>query len=84
MFVLEALLLTFITTPMVTTLYPPHLRVHAAAKGANFDNVNGDEEVDGGKRTPAAHDGESRWKPSYIVVLDKPEVYFYSASLARC
>jgi len=29
MFVLEALLLTFMTTPVVTILYPPHLRVKA-------------------------------------------------------
>lgn len=43
MFVLEALLLTFMTTPLVTTLYPPHLRVRVAATGANFNNVADDE-----------------------------------------
>ncbi|KAK7457833.1 K(+)/H(+) antiporter [Stygiomarasmius scandens] len=41
MFVLEALLLTFMTTPLVTTLYPPGKRVRVSATGANFDNVDG-------------------------------------------
>lgn len=43
MFVLEALVLTFMTTPLVTTLYPPKYRVRIAKTGANFKNVADDE-----------------------------------------
>ncbi|THU96994.1 hypothetical protein K435DRAFT_79376 [Dendrothele bispora CBS 962.96] len=39
MFVLEALLLTFMTTPLVTVLYPPNKRVRVSKTGANFNNV---------------------------------------------
>ncbi len=40
MFVLEALLLTFMTTPAVSFLpYPPEMRVRAFATGSNFANV---------------------------------------------
>ncbi|KAF7370520.1 Na-H-Exchanger domain-containing protein [Mycena sanguinolenta] len=44
MFVLEALTLTCMTTPLVTALYPPERRVRASGTGANFNNVNGGEE----------------------------------------
>ncbi|KAJ6518902.1 Sodium/hydrogen exchanger family-domain-containing protein [Mycena sanguinolenta] len=44
MFVLEALTLTCMTTPLVTALYPPEMRVRASGTGANFNNVNGGEE----------------------------------------
>ncbi|TFK68027.1 hypothetical protein BDN72DRAFT_898463 [Pluteus cervinus] len=43
MFVLEALLLTFLTTPLVTALYPPHIRVRVAPNGANFTSLPGDQ-----------------------------------------
>jgi hypothetical protein len=39
MFVLEALILTFMTTPLVTYFYLPHLRRRIAASGSNFDNI---------------------------------------------
>jgi len=39
MFVLEALVLTFATTPTVTYLYPPHLRTRATDTGPSFSNV---------------------------------------------
>ena len=39
MFVLEALVLTFLTTPLVTALYPPKYRVRISRTGANFFNV---------------------------------------------
>jgi len=39
MFVLEALVLTFATTPTVTYLYPAHLRTRATATGPSFANV---------------------------------------------
>ena len=45
MFVLEALVLTFATTPLVEWLYPPHFRVRIAATGANFKNVSDGEKA---------------------------------------
>jgi len=39
MFVLEALVLTFATTPTVTYLYPPRLRTRATVTGPSFENV---------------------------------------------
>lgn len=70
MFVLEALVLTFMTTPLVTWLYPQHLRTRIAASGAKFINVADDE-----ARRPASRsrsrNGEYRTR--YTVVLDKLE-----------
>ncbi|KXN82041.1 K(+)/H(+) antiporter 1 [Leucoagaricus sp. SymC.cos] len=45
MFVLEALVLTCMTTPLVVTLYPPKYRVRIAKTGANFNNVADDEDA---------------------------------------
>ncbi|KAF8177850.1 Sodium/hydrogen exchanger family-domain-containing protein [Pholiota molesta] len=70
MFVLEALVLTFMTTPLVTWLYPPHLRQRTAASGPNFDNV-ADEEDALGKKSPHAQDGAL--KTRFTVILDKLE-----------
>ena len=36
---LEALVLTFMTTPLVTNFYPPRLHLWIVASGANFDNI---------------------------------------------
>ncbi|ESK92558.1 potassium:hydrogen antiporter [Moniliophthora roreri MCA 2997] len=59
MFVLEALLLTFMTTPLVTTLYPPEKRTRTAATGANFNNVADNAEaaaaLEAGKHGPSMH-----------------------------
>lgn len=66
MFVLEALVLTFVTTPLVTWLYPPHLRTKLSASGSK----------------QLANDGESQNHPRsrqglrksrFTVVLDKFE-----------
>ncbi|KAL0961524.1 hypothetical protein HGRIS_006464 [Hohenbuehelia grisea] len=67
MFVLEALLLTFITTPLVTKLYPPHLRVRATASGSPFAFV-GDEEAARRERRSRA---DELTKSRFTVVLDK-------------
>ncbi|KAJ7224156.1 Sodium/hydrogen exchanger family-domain-containing protein [Mycena pura] len=67
MFVLEALVLTCLTTPLVTTLYPPDKRVRASGSGANFSNVNGAE--DNGREKQRRHDVRTR----FTFVLDKPE-----------
>ncbi|KAJ7180756.1 Sodium/hydrogen exchanger family-domain-containing protein [Mycena filopes] len=67
MFVLEALLLTFMTTPLVTVLYPPEKRVRASGTGANFNNV-GDGEARREHRDLA--DGA---RSRYTFVLDSLE-----------
>ena len=80
MFVLEALLLTFMTTPVVTILYPPHLRVRITTTGANFNNVDGEEARNQPRtRRPCAsgsgsgHSGDTKWRSRFTVVLDKVE-----------
>ncbi|KAJ7879936.1 Sodium/hydrogen exchanger family-domain-containing protein [Mycena olivaceomarginata] len=67
MFVLEALLLTFMTTPLVTVLYPPEKRVRASGTGANFNNVNTPEDR---REQRALHDGA---RTRFTFVLDKLE-----------
>ena len=67
MFVLEALVLTFMTTPLVTYFYPPHLRHRI---GADFDNIS-DEEGAVHKAHGSLQDGE--FKTRFTVVLDKLE-----------
>ncbi|KAK7047841.1 K(+)/H(+) antiporter [Paramarasmius palmivorus] len=50
MFVLEALLLTFMTTPLVTTLYPPEKRTRVDPTGPTFNNVaDGTDAAEAGK-----------------------------------
>jgi len=71
MFVLEALLLTFITTPLVTTIYPPHHRVRAVATGANFTNVTPEDAQP--KKSADLDDEDCPWKTRFTVVLDKME-----------
>ena len=76
MFVLEAMLLTFMTTPIVTILYPPHLRVRVTATGANFNNVDG-EVTRNRPRTrtsrTSGHSDDTKWRSRFTVVLDKVE-----------
>lgn len=78
MFVLEAMVLTFMTTPVVTVLYPPHLRVRVAANGQNFNNVDG-EEARNRSRTPrprasgSVRSDGTKWRTRFTVVLDKVE-----------
>ncbi|KAL1667018.1 Sodium/hydrogen exchanger family-domain-containing protein [Schizophyllum commune] len=69
MFVLEALLLTFITTPLVTFLYPPEKRIRVAGTGANFNNVPDHEALPG----TAPTDIEGKFKSRFLVVLDRLE-----------
>ena len=73
MFVLEALLLTFMTTPAVTILYPPEMRVRAVAAGSNFANVHdGAQGGEAGGQDRASQDvGDKRTR--FTVVLDKLE-----------
>ncbi|KAF8799460.1 hypothetical protein BYT27DRAFT_7201515 [Phlegmacium glaucopus] len=69
MFVLEALVLTFMTTPLVTWLYPLHLRRRIAASGVNFSNIPDDEAVTRSQRITNSEDLKTR----FTVVLDKLE-----------
>jgi hypothetical protein len=78
MFVLEALLLTFMTTPAVTFLYTSHLRVRATGTGANFNNVDGEEALNRplapSPHTPASgHSDDTKWRTRFTAVLDKIE-----------
>lgn len=75
MFVLEALVLTFCTTPAVQWFYPPRLRVRASAGGVKHANIETPRE----KRSMDApspthiHTTEEVWKSRFTVVLDKIE-----------
>ncbi|KAH9035600.1 Sodium/hydrogen exchanger family-domain-containing protein [Lactarius hengduanensis] len=76
MFVLEALLLTFATTPTVSFLYPPHLRARATATGPSFANVRDPKDDESGTRDrwpSTGHDEDGVWKRRFTVILDKLE-----------
>lgn len=76
MFVLEALVLTFATTPIVSYLYPPHLHTRATATGPSFVDVRcpKDDEGDIDDRTMTTkHNEEGVFKRRFTVVLDKLE-----------
>ncbi|KAL0952403.1 hypothetical protein HGRIS_006679 [Hohenbuehelia grisea] len=69
MFVLESLLLTFITTPLVSILYPPHLRSRPSKKGSPSATAGGKQVVRRERNTRA----KRRVKSHFTVVLDKIE-----------
>ena len=78
MFVLEAMLLTFMTTPVVTILYPPHLRVRVTATGANFNNVDGEmarnrPHTRTSRASGSGYSDDTKWRSRFTVVLDKVE-----------
>ena len=77
MFVLEALLLTFMTTPAVVLLYPPELRKRVAASGPSFGHVDdGTQEATPTRtrfRRGRGHDDDLDWKERFLVVLDRAE-----------
>lgn len=72
MFVLEALVLTFMTTPLVTWLYPLQFRRRIAASGANFRNVP-DDEVGARSQHVSNSGSDENLKTRFTVVLDKLE-----------
>jgi hypothetical protein len=74
MFVLEALVLTFMTTPLVTYFYPPHLHRRIAASGANFDNITDEA----GIATNLVVNSKLR----FTVVLDKLEHIWHDVAYA--
>ncbi|KAH0831858.1 Sodium/hydrogen exchanger family-domain-containing protein [Lanmaoa asiatica] len=67
MFVLEALTLTFITTPLVTALYPPERR---AREDATVPPVKGDERGQSDEKASIITE-EQPWRHRFTVVLDK-------------
>lgn len=73
MFVLEALTLTFMTTPLVTWLYPPQFRIRVDLNGPNFKNVPDGEGGEGGRHDKRPQNTESSSRNRFTVVLDKLE-----------
>jgi hypothetical protein len=68
MFVLEALTLTFITTPLVTALYPPDCRVRIATTALPAE---GDERRQHDEEASIMITEEHPWRHRFTVVLDK-------------
>ncbi|KAH9949815.1 Sodium/hydrogen exchanger family-domain-containing protein [Amylocystis lapponica] len=80
MFVLEAIVLTFMTTPAVVLLYPPSKRVRVVPAGANFNNVRDDTDTsaaasksEGAVLESSADADDTDRKSRVTVVLDKLE-----------
>ncbi|KIJ36673.1 hypothetical protein M422DRAFT_179123 [Sphaerobolus stellatus SS14] len=71
MFVLEALLLTFMTTPVVVQLYPPELRKRAS-QAATYHEGH-DEKNSRQSLSSLEDDKHDAWKTRFTVVLDKME-----------
>ncbi|KDQ15147.1 hypothetical protein BOTBODRAFT_65764 [Botryobasidium botryosum FD-172 SS1] len=73
MFVVEALVLTFLTTPVTLALYPSRHRVRVAVTGSNFASVEdaGGDKRKGGDTTPSRDDYPL--KSRFTVVLDRLE-----------
>lgn len=77
MFVLEALLLTFSTTPVVAAIYPPQYRKRAVAGGPDYDGIADQEDSSKDSTSPpyitAIRAGQHESKSPVMVVLDKLE-----------
>lgn len=71
MFVLDALFLTFCTTPVVSALYPPHRRIHVSTSGhpisKGIESGQGEAEPKGDQ----AQDLTFTHKTRFTVLLDK-------------
>ena len=68
MFILEALTLTFITTPLVMALYPPERRVRV---GTSAPLAEGDERGQHDEGASIKITEEQPWRHRFTVVLDK-------------
>ena len=77
MFVFEALVLTFATTPIVSYLYPPHLHKRATVTGTSFVDVSRPKDDEGGVGDFTVKHNEKQneeiTKRRFTVVLDKLE-----------
>ncbi|KAF8843410.1 hypothetical protein BDN67DRAFT_964518 [Paxillus ammoniavirescens] len=71
MFVLEALILTFMTTPLVNLIYPPGRRTHVSSGGVVQNPATGESagEITLGSPPSLAKD-EHTWRTRFAVVLD--------------
>ncbi|KIL00203.1 hypothetical protein PAXRUDRAFT_821906 [Paxillus rubicundulus Ve08.2h10] len=70
MFVLEAVILTFLTTPLATALYPPECHVRVGTIGTAVTTEIGKESGDSGQNAPTIVE-EQPWRHRFTVVLDK-------------
>lgn len=69
MFVLEALVLTFMTTPLASILYPPKRRVRAlAGYVSHWSTGDGDEDICDSQSSITA---DQPWRSRFTVVLDE-------------
>jgi hypothetical protein len=73
MFVLEAVTLTFLTTPLVSALYPPQLRVRVSSTGETLVNVAGTEGAASDTKLREGDNDGLPQKTRFTVVLDKIE-----------
>jgi hypothetical protein len=73
MFVLEAVTLTFITNPLVSAIYPSHLRGRVPGAGRNGTNVANIEGAMSETRWGGGDDADRPQKTRFTVVLDKIE-----------
>lgn len=69
MFVFEALILTFMTTPLVSILYPPERRVRVAVGGVSRASTGDLDEDKSDRKSPMTED--QPWRSRFTVVLDK-------------
>ncbi|KAI0033119.1 Sodium/hydrogen exchanger family-domain-containing protein [Vararia minispora EC-137] len=73
MFVLEALTLTCLTTPLVSILYPQEHRVRISAAGT-FNNVQGEgPDLERRASGSSADDADDGWRRRFTFVLDRLE-----------
>lgn len=70
MFVLEALILTFMTTPLVNFIYPPRHRTYGLGAGIARTSPKDDIEGDKSSQVSEVTDNEV-WRSRFTVVLDE-------------
>ncbi|OJA12207.1 hypothetical protein AZE42_09565 [Rhizopogon vesiculosus] len=70
MFVFEALILTFMTTPLVSLLYPPERRTRITAAGITQPTLGG-ADFDGKSDRKSLITDDQPWRYRFTVVLDK-------------
>jgi hypothetical protein len=69
MFVFEALILAFMTTPLVSTLYPPERRTRAALGGVLRASTGDPDEDKSDRKFPMTEN--KPWRSRFAIVLDK-------------
>lgn len=70
MFVLDALFLTFCTTPVVSILYPPHRRIHVTISGNEIRETLDTGKHGGGAKEGHDYDVSFTHKTRFTVLLD--------------